>query len=277
MALKIDHVTIAASDLNRVQQAFADLGLKPEYGGPHSNGITHMALLGFDDGSYIELISTLEPGQRAPWWGDAIAGDVGPCAWAVGVHDIRVEAKRIAAAGITVKGPQAMSRQRPDGRLVEWELAYLGDQEPGALLPFIIEDKTPRDWRVKPTPGLGAKGLSGVAMVVLGVQDLGAAADRFRRAFGLPDPVAHDDPGFGAKLAHFPDTPVVLATPLADNWLSKRLARFGDSPCAFLLRIPDLQAASKTFGLADETAWFKRRMAWFDPQRLLGARLGCIQ
>src|SRR6185295_297462 len=105
MLLQIDHVTIAGSDLNRLQKAFSDLGLKPEYGGPHSNGITHMALLGFEDGSYIELISTLEPGQRAPWWGEAIAADAGPCAWAVGSSDVQSDAQRAASAGITVLGP----------------------------------------------------------------------------------------------------------------------------------------------------------------------------
>ena len=51
MDLKIDHVTIAGSDLSKMRDAFASLGLVSEYGGAHSNGITHMALLGFEDGS----------------------------------------------------------------------------------------------------------------------------------------------------------------------------------------------------------------------------------
>jgi hypothetical protein len=277
MPLQIDHVTIAGSDLKQMQKAFSDLGLTPEYGGPHSNGTTHMALLGFEDGSYIELISTLEPGQRASSWGEAIAANAGPCAWAVGSHDVQADAERAASAGITVLGPQAMSRQRPDGKLVEWELAYLGDQEPGALLPFIIQDRTPRSLRVKPTAGLAENGLSGVAMVVLGVQDLGTATDVFRRAFGLEDSITHHDDTFGARLAHFPDTPVVLATPTGENWLAARLKRFGNSPCAYLIRTPDLQAATADFGLDGKTSWFGRQIAWFGPERLLGTRLGCTQ
>ena len=63
--LKIDHVTIAGPRLEAMQAAFAGLGFTTDYGGPHSNGITHMALLGFRDGSYIELISSLEPGRMA--------------------------------------------------------------------------------------------------------------------------------------------------------------------------------------------------------------------
>ena len=77
----IDHVTIAGADLAALQQGFTNAGLTPDYGGVHSNGVTHMAALGFDDGSYLELISTVEPGKESPWWPKQIAADGGPCAW----------------------------------------------------------------------------------------------------------------------------------------------------------------------------------------------------
>ena len=64
-AMKLDHVTIAGSSLDRLRDAFARIGLATEYGGAHANGVTHMALLGFDDGSYIELASTVKPGWRS--------------------------------------------------------------------------------------------------------------------------------------------------------------------------------------------------------------------
>ena len=129
IALKIDHVTIAGSTLARLEQAFANVGLVTDYGGPHSNGVTHMALLGFDDGSYIELISTMEAGRKdTDFWGEHIVQDGGPCAWAVYVEDVAAEAARVAQQGVTVSGPHYMNRSRPDGQLVEWELAFLGEQ-----------------------------------------------------------------------------------------------------------------------------------------------------
>jgi catechol 2,3-dioxygenase-like lactoylglutathione lyase family enzyme len=273
--MKIDHVTLAGSDLHRMERAFTDLGLKPEYGGLHSNGITHMGLLGFEDGSYIELISTLQPGQRAPWWGNAIAGNAGPCAWAVLSGNIHSDTARLASAGVPVDGPHAMNRRRPDGRLVEWELTYLGQHEPGATLPFLIQDRSPREWRVQPTPGLREKGLTGLAAVVLAVRSIAAASDLFRRAFGWPAPMTQVDRVFGAALAHFPDTPVILAAPQGTGWLTARLDQFGESPCAFLLKTTNLDEAIATFGLMDETIWFGRRLAWFDPQKVDGARLAC--
>ena len=59
MDLQIDHVTVCGRDLDRMRQSFAERGLATEYGGPHANGLTHMALAGFDDGSYLELIAPL--------------------------------------------------------------------------------------------------------------------------------------------------------------------------------------------------------------------------
>src|ERR1700689_2616497 len=60
--LKIDHVTIAGARLGEMREAFsAATGVPTEYGGPHSNRATEMALASFPDGSYIELIG-IQPG-----------------------------------------------------------------------------------------------------------------------------------------------------------------------------------------------------------------------
>lgn len=275
--LTIDHVTIAGPALAPMEQAFAGVGLPTDYGGPHSNGITHMALLGFTDGSYIELISSLEPDPRETiFWAEQIAGNGGPCAWAVQSDDVAAEAARLNALGITVKGPEYMHRRRPDGRLVEWDLAFLGDEGAGATLPFMIKDITPREWRVQPSAGVAGR-LTGVAQVILGVENLADSIDLFRRIYGWSVPQFKEDTGFKARLAHFAGTPVTLAVPLAkDDWLAQRLARFGPSPCAFLLGAADFEATRREFGLISSTEWFGRSLAWFDPARLSGVKLGVI-
>jgi hypothetical protein len=250
LTLNIDHVTIAGPDLTTMERAFAALGLPTDYGGPHSNGVTHMALLGFDDGSYIELISFLEPGSKETvFWSQHITGNGGPCGWAVQVADVAAEAARVAALGVTVNGPVYMNRRRPDGKLVEWDLAFLGDQGAGATLPFIIKDITPREWRVLPSASAAGR-LAGVAKVILGVENLEAASALFQRVYGWPSPQTLTDTTFGARLANFASTPVTLAAPLtAGDWLSERLAGFGESPCAYLLRATDFEAACQDFSL----------------------------
>lgn len=264
--------------MDPLREAFAAIGLPSRYGGVHSNGVTHMALLSFADGSYVELISMLEAGHLSPWWHAHITGDGGPCAWAVRTGDMVAEAARVAASGVPVRGPVAMQRARPDGRQVRWELAFLGDGEPGAVLPFVIQDRSPREWRVPPEALVAAGVLSGVAAVVLGVADLDMAGELFRHVYDWPNPDTMQDAQFGARLAHFPGTPVVLAAPLeAGGWLVRRLARFGESPCAFLLGAPDIDAAGRVFRLDASPEWFGRRVAWFDADRLGGTRLGVIQ
>jgi hypothetical protein len=276
-SLKIDHVTIAGATLASLEQAFAAMGLPTEYGGLHSNGITHMALLGFEDGSYIELISSLEPNPKETvFWNEQIAGNGGPCAWAIQSDDVATEVARLTAVGISVRGPIYMHRRRPDGTLVEWDLAFLGDLAAGATLPFIIKDITPRAWRVQPSDSVAGR-LSGVAMVILGVEHLADTIELFRRVYGWSAPQFKEDVVFKARLAHFAGTPLTLAAPLTkDDWLAERLARFGPSPCAYMLSTVDFEAACRDFGLVSAQEWLGRRAAWFDPAKLNGVKLGVI-
>src|SRR5438105_2196478 len=53
---KLDHVTIAGSDIKEMQARLSGVGIASVYGGPHSNQATEMALVSFPDGSYLELI-----------------------------------------------------------------------------------------------------------------------------------------------------------------------------------------------------------------------------
>jgi hypothetical protein len=273
--MKIDHVTIAGPDLEPMRAAFARVGLETAYGGLHSNSVTHMALLGFEDGSYVELISTVDAGAESPIWPAHIAGNGGPCAWAIDVEDLTGEQARLAALGIPARGPIPLSRRRADGRLVDWELVYVGEGQPGATLPFLIHDRTPRGWRVAPTASAGRAGLTGVARVVLGVEDLAGAVTLVREALRLGEPSTWEDEGLGATLAFFRESPVVLATAAA-GWLRERLDRYGPSPCAFLLRARDLGETSARLGLSRVTAWLGKPAAWLDPAALNGTRLGVI-
>jgi catechol 2,3-dioxygenase-like lactoylglutathione lyase family enzyme len=276
-SLKVDHVTICGADLTALQDAFAGLGLIADYGGPHANGGTHMAVIGLDDGSYIELVAPLKAGSATDsGWSKLMLANTGACAWAVGSADIQRDVDALKNSGLSVDGPFPGGRKKPDGKVLQWQTAALGTQQAGAMLPFMIQDTTPRDWRVKPSASAAHMGFGGVAAVVLGVKDMDAAIALFQKAYGWPAPAREDDPEFGAKLAYFPGSPVMLATPLqSDNWLSKRLRELGDCPVAFLLDGPDFSKAS-TKAIPAPRAWFGRKVAWLDAERLQGARVGVI-
>jgi hypothetical protein len=198
------------------------------------------------------------------------------------MDDVAAEAQRIAQTGVHVEGPHYMHRRRPDGQLVEWELAFLGNKGAGATLPFIIKDITPREVRVRPSPSVASQVgqpalFSGVSQVILGVKALETAIDLFQRAYAWPAPIRLDEADFGAALAYFTGTPVILAAPLTDrSWLAERLATFDESPCAYLLGTRDFAEASRRFDLIRPIEWFGRPVAWFDPARLNGARMGVM-
>src|ERR1700757_3936818 len=86
--LKVDHVTAAGKDLRAMERALQSAGLPFEYGGPHANHATEMALTSFPDGSYLELIA-IQPradpaAVKANSWHVCMEANGGPCGWAGG-------------------------------------------------------------------------------------------------------------------------------------------------------------------------------------------------
>src|SRR5215469_2093201 len=82
--LKVDHVTAAGKDLRVMEQSLKAAGIPFEYGGPHANHATEMALTSFPDGSYLELIA-IQPGAEpaavaASPWNRCMQANAGPCA-----------------------------------------------------------------------------------------------------------------------------------------------------------------------------------------------------
>ncbi len=274
--LEIDHVSICGSNLDTLRQAFTDVGMTPDLGGPHGNSITQMAMIGFDDTSYLELIAPITPGATAGSdWAKFMSEDAVTCAWAVGTNVLLQEVDRLKKAGIPVRAPERGSRKRPDGMSIEWMTADVGSGTPGSTLPFVIEDQTPRAWRVQTSASVQGAPVSGVENVVLGVNNLDASIALFRKAYGWSAPVIETQKDFG-KLAYFPGEPVILAAPTGGGWLSDRLGKFGESPVAYLLNARDFAAATKKYKLAGTKTWFGEKVAWFDAGKLKGVRLGVI-
>jgi hypothetical protein len=262
--LKLDHVTIAGAKLEAMREAFtAATGLPTEYGGRHANHATEMALTSFPDGSYMELMgiqAQAEPAAVAAHeWRKFLENNAGPCAFAI---------RPGTPAAIAGKRPQRSGRTRPDGTRLEWEITDIGPGIRGTFFPFLIHDLTPRENRAFLKGEPTTRRATGVAKVVVGVRNLEAAIALYQRAFQLAAPRRQRDAEFGADLAWFAGTPVVLAQGLAnDTWLTQRVKKFGKGPCAFLL-----QSATGLAG-ASESHWFGSTILWTSQQQL-GWRLG---
>jgi hypothetical protein len=267
--LRVDHATVCGLDVKRMQAALTAVGIPSEYGGPHSNHATEMALTSFPDGSYLEQIAIQPKGEAkaidAHEWSKPMKGNAGPCAFAVRPADMATEVKRLQSR-IQVTMPERAGRNRPDGTRLDWETSQVGTMARGTFFPFLIRDFSPRESRAFPSGKATTAEFSGVARVVIGVRDLEKAIAQYRATYELPEPKRQDDGSFGAHLAWMEGTPVILAAPLnAQSWLAARVEQFGDGPCALILKA----AKSPSSG----TGWFGRPVSWFDNTKL-GWRLG---
>jgi hypothetical protein len=262
--LTIDHVTIAGRDLKTMQATLTALGIATEYGGPHSNHATEMALTSFSDGSYLELIA-IQPNAdpaavAAHYWAKYMQNDAGPTAWAVRPEDFDFEVKRLQARNLAVQ-PARSGRARPDGVRLDWEAAPVGPGPNGTSFPFLIRDFTPREQRAYPSGKPTTQDFGGVARVVIAVRNIKAAITRYRRAYDLNVPTRQTDEKFGAHLAYFPGTPIVLAMPVnKDSRLSSRLDKIGEGPCAFILGARD----ARSHRVSSQASWFGTSISWLD-------------
>jgi hypothetical protein len=189
----IDHIVIAGRDLNQLVEDFTAFGLTPDPGGVHADGQTHNALIGFEDGSYLELIAPV-PGQNATnhSWAAFMETNAGVCAWAIRSADIHSDVAAYRARGVSVAEPRQGGRSRPDGVRLEWSVASMGEGALGAALPFLIQDLTPRSNRVPLTAS--ASDFYGVAHVGIRM----GSADLFKQALnGWDGYDVTDQPGSG--------------------------------------------------------------------------------
>lgn len=259
--LHIDHVTIAGTDLDATRQAFTRAtGVPTEYGGPHANHASEMAIVSFPDGSYLELMGIQKQADpkavAAHAWSVYLRNDAGPCAFAIRVPDVTLELNRLHVAGIPAGTIERSGRIRPDGTKLDWETATVGPGRRGSLFPFLIRDFTSRDARVNPSGKPTSTKYAGVSHVVVGVKNLETAIALYRKAYGLPAPREEHDSALDADVAWFDGTPIALATnPTASSWLARRVAEYGDAPVAFVIGSG------------------KGKISWTD-EKLLGWRLG---
>lgn len=270
--MRIDHVAFGWDALAPVCDALDRVGLPFDHGGTHADGTTQMALTGLPDGSYLEYIAPTagtDPGA-AGFWPEALAARAGPAAWCLRSDDVVAAAKRAIDCGLAIEGPLHGGRDRPDGRRVEWDQFFQGGDDRW-FYPFVIGDRTPREWRVTETDGVTA--LIGVDTVVVGVRDVETAAARLDRRYRTPaaTPVETDAVDGVDDAFVLPGSPVALVR--GDD---ARLDRVGERPVAVLVGTDDLAAARTAYELTPPVAWGDRSLAWFDHDLLRG-RVGVVE
>lgn len=155
MSAQIDHIVMAGPDLTElVEYAEARLGVRAQPGGAHPGVGTRNALIGLGGRRYLELVAPdldqPDPARPRPFRVDELSEPT-LTGWALRATGL---ADRVASArerGVSIGDPFRMSRTRPDGTSLSWELTGF-DTDLGGMVPFLI------DWGASPHPSDGLPG-----------------------------------------------------------------------------------------------------------------------
>jgi hypothetical protein len=138
-AAAFDHLLLGASDLDAgIRWVEERTGARARFGGVHPGAGTRNALLSLGTRHYLEIIAP-DPAQPNAPDDRGLKQLASPriIQWAVGTDDIAAVHAATEAAGIKTFGPQPGSRQRPDGKLLRWQV--LGIEQTTPLVPFFIQ------------------------------------------------------------------------------------------------------------------------------------------
>ncbi len=189
MIRQLDHVVLVALDLEKAVAEWRSRGFTVTPGGEHAGGLTHNALVGFADGSYVELIAfhDVAAARGKHQWQPVAERGGGWADFALLSDDLAADAKALGA--LVTKGPEEGGRTRPDGAKLAWRSARLVSP-----LPFLIEDVSARELRVP--SGLAAAHANcttGIVRVVVGSADPVALRGRYDalRSIGAPPVTLH--------------------------------------------------------------------------------------
>lgn len=134
-----DHILLGAPDLDLgIRWIEERTGVRAELGGSHPGSGTRNALLSLGVGHYLEIIAP-DPAQANAPDDRGLRKLSSPriIQWAIHTENISAAKSMVEAAGVKTVGPQAGSRERPDGKLLRWQT--LGIEQTTPLVPFFIQ------------------------------------------------------------------------------------------------------------------------------------------
>ncbi|HEX8997962.1 MAG TPA: VOC family protein [Ktedonobacterales bacterium] len=193
MPSHIDHVIIAAPDLNLLEDAFTRLGFSVSGGGTHPHLGTRNRIIVLGDG-YIELLAVADTVNASPVLRERIAHGAGWVGYALQSDDITRETQIMRERGVDARGPIRGRLVSPDGATRSWQVVTLGSDdlwEAAYPLPFLIQHDSAGEQHQRELAGAdGIRPHSNGAHRLVGVELLtttfASLREQYDRAFALP-------------------------------------------------------------------------------------------
>jgi hypothetical protein len=137
----LDHLILGIADLNRGIEWMQEMtGVRAAIGGSHPGVGTRNALLSLGNRQYLEIMS-IDPAQKqAGTWAVLVRDLTVPqlIMWAAATNDIAAIFHKAQDAGYEIDGPNAGSRVKPEGGILNWKTLNVIN-EFSAAIPFFIE------------------------------------------------------------------------------------------------------------------------------------------
>lgn len=258
--LTLDHLVILVDDLAQAVADYQALGFSVAPGGTHADGLTRNALVVFADGTYLELIAFVDPTDTRDnvWgWRQFISSGGGLIDYCAASPDLGQETERLRQHGLAVGTPNDGGRQRSDGTQLRWRSARFDQAH--RVLPFLIEDVTPRALRVPTNLITHPNGIVAVSELTIVVDDLAVAVQQWRALASAHDQIVQEqeDDVLDAR---------TVTLVLGGHIVRLAAPRSPASPLYAALPGP----FSVTFATEQEQS------IWLDPQRTHGVRIELI-
>lgn len=138
--MKLDHIMFAVSDLDAgIEQVRKLTGVSAGLGGSHAGAGTRNALLSFGNEQYLEVIAPDPAQDLTGTMGEELASLPRACirTWAVATEDYAPVISELARCGYGHRIID-MSRTRPDGVQLSWQMLFVTHQPYGLAMPFFI-------------------------------------------------------------------------------------------------------------------------------------------
>lgn len=249
MTFQFDHFIHFVNSPEKARERYGGLNLHAVEGGRHENHGTFNALSYFGL-SYVELIGVFDKsvltGVAEPHSLRAtiVANNFGDGGARIALRskDLLAEAERFKKLGLEVVGPTDLSRRRPDGSLVSWQLLFVGKQGEYPELPFFIQWDESDEERLADLTERGTIAdhpLGDVELSAVGfaVKDISTVTQKWSNYLQLEvgDSYVDDSLNAKAQVLKLQGGNIVFYEPLGDGKVKEVLDTHGEKP--FLLEL----------------------------------------
>ena len=254
MPARIDHVIVAAADLDRLEATFTRLGFNIVGGGAHPHLGTRNRIIVLDQG-YIELLAVADVQHASPALEQRIAAAPGWVGFVLQSADIMAEAKAIRARGADVRGPKPGSLVAPSGMARSWQALTVGSDDFFSAvepIPALIQHDSSGAQHQQELAGADIiaphpNGALRLQSVIVAVADLSDAERAFVHTYGMgATGEAHAISSLNAKAITLPlaesHERIMLVQPLGAGLANDRMANAGDGVCCVTVAVSDIDA-----------------------------------